>query len=50
METPRAQVQAISFETLVEHYRLKEMAEGSGKTFATRETYEGYHRKWILPR
>jgi len=38
---PLGQVQAISFETLVEHYRLKEMAEGSGKTFATRETYEG---------
>jgi integrase len=50
METPRAQLQAISFETLVEHYRLKEMEEGSGKTFATCETYEGYLRKWILPR
>jgi hypothetical protein len=51
METPRAQVQAISFDTLVEHYRLKEMAaEGSGKTFATRESYDGYLRKWILPR
>jgi integrase len=50
METPRAQIQAISFETLVEHYRLKEMEESSGKTFATCETYEGYLRKWILPR
>jgi integrase len=50
METPRAQIQAISFETLIEHYRLKEMEEGSGKTFATCETYEGYLRKWILPR
>lgn len=50
METPRAQIQAISFETLVEHYRLKEMGEGSAKTFATIETYEGYLRRWILPR
>jgi len=50
METPRAQIQAISFGTLVEHYRLKEMCEDSDKTFATRETYEGYLRKWILPR
>ena len=50
IETPRAQIKAISFGTLVEHYRLKEMSEGSGKTFATRETYEGYLRKWILPR
>jgi integrase len=50
METPRAQLQAIIFETLVEHYRLKDMEEGSGKTFATCETYEGYLRKWILPR
>jgi integrase len=50
METPRAQIQAISFDTLVEHYRMKEMGEDSDKTFATRETYEGYLRKWILPR
>jgi hypothetical protein len=38
METPRAQIQAISFGTLVEHYRLKEMCEDAGKMFATRET------------
>jgi integrase len=50
METPRAQIQAISFDTLVEHYRMKEMGEDSDKTFATRETYEGYLRKWIRPR
>jgi len=50
MESPRAQIQAINFDTLVEHYRLKEMGEDAGKTFATCETYEGYLRKWILPR
>jgi integrase len=50
METPRAQIQAISLDTLVEHYRLKEMGEGSDKTFATCETYEGYLKRWILPR
>lgn len=50
METPRAQLQAISFDTLVEHYRLKEMNEDAGKTFATCETYRGYLRRWIIPR
>ena len=50
LETPRTQIRAISFDTLVEHYREKEMSEASGKTFATRETYDGYLRKWILPR
>ena len=50
METPHAQIQAISLDTLVEHYRLKEMGEGSDKTFATCETYEGYLKRWILPR
>ena len=28
MESPRAQIHAISFDTLVEHYRLKEVGEG----------------------
>ena len=46
----RSDLEAISFDTLVEHYRMKEMGEDSNKTFATRETYEGYLRKWILPR
>ena len=49
-ETPRARIDAISFSTLVDHYREKEMSEGSGKTFATCQTYEGYFRKWIRPR
>ena len=31
IETPRAQIKAISFGTFVEHYRLKEMSEGSGR-------------------
>lgn len=50
IETPRTQTREVSFDTLVEHYREKEMGEDSGKTFATRETYEGYLRRWILPR
>jgi hypothetical protein len=35
---------------LVEHYRLKEMGKGSGKTLQRRETCERYLRKWTLPR
>jgi integrase len=34
---------------LVEHYRLKEMSEGSGKSFSTRRAYDAYLRNWIVP-
>jgi hypothetical protein len=40
----------ISIQTLVEHYVQKELGEDSSKTYATCTTYEGYVRKWILPR
>jgi integrase len=49
-ETPRTQIDAISFHTLSQHYRDKEMCEGAGKTFATIRTNEGYLDRWILPR
>src|SRR5271157_3941542 len=64
-QTPRQQLQAISFETLVQHYREHEMPdifrknhrdkprsveEEGRKSYATQETYEGYLKKWILPR
>jgi integrase len=64
-QTSRQQLQAISFETLVQHYREHEMPdvfnknqprkqqpveEEGRKSHATQETYEGYLRKWILPR
>lgn len=49
-ETPRTQIDAISFQTLAQHYREKEMCESSGKTFATIRTNEGYLDRWILPR
>jgi integrase len=64
-QTPRQQLQAISIETLVEHYRLHELPDivngtrplGSQagedetrKSFSTQTTYAGYLRKWILPR
>jgi len=49
-ETPRAQIDAISFSTLTQHYREKEMYEGAGKTFATIRTNEGYLNLWVLPR
>jgi integrase len=64
-QTPRQQLQAISMETLVEHYRQHELPDivhgtrplGSQagedetrKAYSTQATYAGYLRKWILPR
>jgi len=64
-QTPRQKLQAISFETLVEHYRQHELPDvvhgtrplGSEpgddetrKSYSTQLTYQGYLRKWILPR
>jgi len=49
-ESPRFSLEPVIVQTLVEHYREKELGEGSNKTFATCETYKGYFRKWILPR
>lgn len=49
-ENPRTQIDAISFDTLAQHYREKELCEESGKTFATIRTHEGYPERWILPR
>jgi hypothetical protein len=49
-ESPRFNLEPIIVETLVEHYREKELGTDSNKTFATCETYKGYFRKWILPR
>ena len=64
-QTPRQQLQAISFETLVEHYKLHELPDivqgtrplGSEagddelrKSYSTQSTYQGYLKKWILPR
>jgi len=64
-QTPRQQLEAISFETLVEHYKQHELPDivhgtrplGSEagddelrKSFSTQVTYQGYLTKWILPR
>jgi integrase len=64
-QTPRQMLQAISIETLVEHYRQHELPDivqatrplGSvagedetRKSYSTQLTYAGYLRKWILPR
>jgi integrase len=49
-ESPRMNMAPISIQTLVEHYVQKELGEDSSKTYATCTTYEGYVRKWILPR
>jgi site-specific recombinase XerD len=41
----------LRFAELVEHYRQKELAAGNEwKPLSTRATYEGYLRKWIVPR
>ena len=49
-ERPRMNLTPISVQTLVEHYREKELGEDSSKTYARCRTYHGYFRKWILPR
>jgi integrase len=64
-QTPRQQLKEISFETLVQHYRQHEMPDifykkaelpqeiaedENRKSYATQDTYEGYLKKWILPR
>jgi integrase len=49
-ESPRTNLAPMSMQVLVDHYRQKELGEDSSKTYATCRTYEGYFRKWILPR
>jgi integrase len=49
-ESPRMNLTPISVQTLVEHYGKRELGEDSSKTYATCRTYQGYFRKWILPR
>jgi hypothetical protein len=50
VESPRTSLGPMSVQMLVDHYRQKELGEDSNKTYATCRTYEGYFRKWILPR
>jgi integrase len=49
-ESPRMNLTPLSVQLLVEHYGQKELGEDSSKTYATCRTYQGYFRKWILPR
>ena len=49
-ETPRSQLDAISFGTLTQHYRERELSEDCGKTFKTIRVNEGNLQKWITPR
>ncbi len=46
-ETPRGQLDAVSFGTLTQHYRERELTEGSGKTFKTINVNEGYLQRWV---
>jgi Phage integrase, N-terminal SAM-like domain len=62
-QTPQRLIKSISFETLVNPYRQHELpdifnktkptpdaADEDRKSYSTQMTYEGYLRKWILPR
>jgi integrase len=49
-ETPRGQLDVVSFGTLIQHYREQELTEDSGKTFKTINVYEVYLERWITPR
>lgn len=62
-QTPQQLVKSIALETLVNHYRQHELpdifnktkpgpdaADEDRKSYATQVTYEGYLKKWILPR
>ena len=49
-ETPRGQLEAINFATLAQHYRERELSEGSGKTFKTINVAAGYLDRWVMPR
>lgn len=62
-QTPQQLVKNVSFETLVKHYRQHELpdvfnktkpapgaADEDRKSYSTQVTYEGYLKKWILPR
>ena len=47
----RSRTKPLGLAELVAHYRLKELAtDNEWKTLSTRVTYEGYLRKWIVPR
>ncbi len=62
-QTPQQLIKNISLETLVNHYRQYELpdifnktkprpdaADEDRKSYATQVTYEGYLKKWIVPR
>ncbi len=62
-QTPQRLIKSVSFETLVNHYRQHELpaifnktkpgldaADEDRKSYSTQVTYEGYLKKWILPR
>jgi integrase len=62
-QTPQQIIKTISLETLVNHYRQHELpdifnktkpgpdaADEDRKSYATQVTYEGYLKKWIVPR
>lgn len=62
-QTPQQLIKSVSLKTLINHYRQTELPDIFNKTkptsqidqedrksYATQVTYEGYLKKWILPR
>jgi integrase len=49
-DNPRTSLSPINVQTLIEHYRDKELGPTCSKTRKTQVTYEGYFNRWILPR
>jgi hypothetical protein len=48
-ESPRFSLEAVSVQTLVEHYREKELGKDSNKTFATCQTYRATSGSGFCP-
>ena len=47
----RLNIAPITLAELTDHYRQRELIQDNGwKAYSTRYAYEGYLRKWILPR
>ncbi len=47
----RMKTKPLRLAELIEHFRQRELAaDNEWKTLSTRVTYEGYLRKWIVPR
>ena len=47
----RSQMSALTISQLVEHYRRRELSsDNTWKTYSTKQAYEIYLKRWILPK